>query len=294
MAHITPPPLPAKTVLEKIAERFKTIAGDFYDLYEALEDVWLLGAYLRWPFWWLYYYFNYIGDKFYQADDLIRDIKRWIDGLVEGTVFQDLLYWLSSHFRTIRQDANNWVKWRIEDISSDLWTFINTPHVWVFRKIEDWVTWFYAFRQDPKGTIVTWLTDKYPWLASFLLDALAYIVNAVYVGIAFIRDLRDRPQSTIIDWLAQWYSWVRDFLTDPFSFIVGKVKAISAEVRLFFDNPIEWAREKIKQVLGLSDFDISDLPYYIFRRVLLNVLAYVDREYDMIRDRVCDIIMLFM
>lgn len=294
MAHISPPPLPGRTVLDRIATKFKDIAGDFYSLYEDLEDIWLLGKWLRWPFWWLYTYFRFISDKFYQADDLLREFKRWIDGIVEGSVFEDLLYWLSSHFRTIRYNATSWVKWRIEDISGDLWRFINTPHVWVFAKIDDWISWFYAFRQDPRGTIVNWLTERYPWLAQFLLNAIAYIVNAVYSGISFIRDLRDRPQSTIINWLAQWYFWVRDFLSDPYLFIVTKVRSISTEVRLFFDNPIEWARGKIKQVLGLSDFDISDLAYYIFRRLLTNAMTYLDREWDWIRDVVCNIIVSYM
>lgn len=294
MAHITPPPLPSKTVLEKIGDKFKDISDDFYTLYDVLKDVWLLGTYLRWPFYWLYTYFSYVSSKFYQADDLVRELKRWIDGIAEGDVFQNLLYWLSSHFRSIRIDAVNWVRYRFEDISSDLWSFINTPHVWVFRKIEDWVTWFYEFRRDPKQTIVNWLTEKYPWLTQFLLNALAYIVDAVYAGIAFIRDLRDKPQTTIIDWLAQWYYWVREFLQDPFSFIVGKVKSISAEVRLFFDNPIQWAKEKIKQVLGLTDFDISDLAYYFLRKLLSNAMTYLDREWDWIRDVVCNIIISYM
>ncbi len=294
MAHVPTPPLPAKTVLEKIADRFKTVAADFYALYEALKDVWLLGTYLRWPFWWLYYYFNFIGDKFYQADDLVRDLKRWVDGLVKGTVFEDLLYWLSYHFRSIRSDATNWVRRRFQSISGDMWSFVNTPHVWVFRKIEDWISWFYDFRRNPRETVVNWLKDKYPWIAGFLFNALGFIVDKVYAGIGFLRGLRDRPQNTIIDWLAQWYHWVRTFLSNPFQFIIEKVKSFSTEIRLFFDNPLEWARVKIKQVLGVSDFDLSDLPYYILRKILQNAIAYVDREYAMIANRVCDIIMMFM
>jgi hypothetical protein len=294
MAHITPPPLPGKTVLEKIGDKFKDISDDFYTLYDVLKDVWLLGTYLRWPFYWLYMYFQYVANKFYQADDLVRELKRWIDGITEGYTFRDLLYWLSSHFRSITTDATGWVRYRIESISTSMWRLINTPHVFVFGMIEDWVTWFYAFRTDPKQTVINWLTDRYPWLSQFLYNALSFIVSNVFAGVSFLRDLRDNPQNTIINWLAYWYSWIRTFLSDPLNYIVGRVKAFRTDIAFFFDNPIAWAKEKIKQVMGWTDYDISDIAYFVLKRVLNNAIAYVNREYPLVRQRVCDIIMMFM
>jgi hypothetical protein len=294
MAHITPPPLPPRTVLERIARRFKDVADDFYDLYDKLKDVWLLGKWLRWPFWWLYFYFNFIADKFYDADDLLREFKRWIDGLIEGSVFEDLLDWLSYHYRSIRNDPKRWVRVQFQGISHDLWRLINPPHVWIFEKIQEWITWFYEFRTDPKGTVVKWLTEKYPWLSQFLFNALAFIVNNVYAGIGFLRELRDNPTNRVVQWLANWYSWITSFLSDPFGFIIEKVKQFSIEVRLFFDNPVQWARDKIKQVLGMNDYDLSDIPYYILKSLLNKAMMYVNREYPQIRQVACDIIMRFM
>lgn len=294
MAHIALPPLPPKTVLEKIGDKFKDIADDFYALYNALKDIWLLGTYLRWPFYWLYTYFTYVSNKFYQADDLLRDLKRWIDGIAEGTVFEDLLYWVSSHFRSIRYSAESWVKTRFQNISHSAWQLLNTPTVWVFDRISEWITWFNEFRTDPRTTIVKWLTEKYPWLSLFLFNALSFIVDKVFAGISFLRDLRDRPQLTIVDWLALWYSWIRSFLADPLNYIVGRVKAFRSDIAFFFDNPIAWAKEKIKQVMGWTDIDISDIAYSILRKILINAIAYVNREYAMVRQRVCDIIMMFM
>jgi hypothetical protein len=294
MVHITPPPLPSHTVLEKIAQKFKDIADDFYDLYDRLEGVWLLGQWLRWPFWYMYLYFKFVSDKFYDADNLVRELKRWIDGITEGTVFQDLLDWLSYHYRLIRNDPVDWVKTRIANISHDMWQILNTPHVFVFEKIQDWISWFYEFRTDPKATVVKWLTQRHPFLASFLTNAYGFIVNAIYQSIGFLRELRDNPTNRIVQWLAQWYSWITAFLSNPFGFIIEKVKQFSTEVRLFFDNPLQWARDKIKQVLGLTDYDLSDIAYYILKSLLNRAMMYVNREYAMIRQVACDIIMRFM
>lgn len=294
MPHVGAPILPPKTVLNVIGDKVMLIAGDMLALYHKVKDVWLLGPYLRWPFWWLWFYCDSIATKFYQADDLVRELKRWIDGMIEGTVFEDILYWLSSEFRSIRFAPGSWVKRMFQNISHETWQMINVPVVWVLDRLQGYITWFYAFRTDPITTVIGWLTTRHPWLSQFLLNTMYFIRDKVYDGIGFLRQLRDSPQNRVIDWLASWYAWIRSFLIDPLGFIVEKVKAFRADVRLFFDNPIAWAKEKVKQVTGWTDIDLSDIPFYVFRRVLDNAEGYVERRYAVFREVAIRVIMRFM
>lgn len=294
MPHIGAPILPPKTVLSDIGDKVMLIGDDMLKLYHKVKDVWLLGPYLRWPFWWLWFYCDVIANKFYQADDVVRKLKQWLDGITDGNVFENLLYWLSSEFRSIRFAAGSWVRAKFQNISHETWQLLNTPVVWVLDRLEGYIPWFHGFRTDPIATVIGWLTKRHPWIAQFLLYTITFIRDKVYQGIGFLRELRDNPQSRVIDWLAAWYAWIRSFLIDPLGFIVEKVKAFRADVRLFFDNPIAWAREKIKQVTGLTDIDLSDIPFYVFRRVLDNAEGYVERRYATFRDVAVRIIMKFM
>jgi len=171
---------------------------------------------------------------------------------------------------------------------------LNTPHVWVFDKIEGWITWFYGFRTNPVGTIRAFLVSAHPFLSSFLFYPLSYIRERVYEGIGFIRQLRDSPVQTIVDWIARWYTWIWYFLNRPLDFVIDKVKSFRSDVRFFFDNPIGWAKQKIREVMGWTDYDISDIPYYVLKRLLSLASTYVTREYSTIRRVFCDIIMRYM
>ena len=294
MPHIGAPILPPQTVLYRIADKVMIIASDMHNLYEQLDDVWLLGTYLRWPFWWLWFYCDYIATKLYQADDLIREIKRWVDGIVDGTVFEDMIDWVSREYKSLRYDPKGWVRRMFQSISHETWQILNVPAVWVLDRLEGNIHWFGTFRRDPITAVVGWLTSRYPWLSQFLLNTLYFIRDKVYDSIGFMRDLRDNPQARVIDWLASWYAWIRSFLIDPLGFIVEKVKAFRTDIRFFFDNPIAWAREKIKQVTGWTDADISDIAFYIFRRILDNASSYVERRYARFQAVAIDIIMKFM
>lgn len=294
MPHIAPPTYPPPTILETIGRIIKDIAGDFHDLYEKLDGVWLLGQWLRWPFWWLYYYFNNVGDNFYVADNLVRALKQWIDGITDGTVIERFIDWLSSQYRSIRLDPIGWVRRKFSDISHETWQILNVPTTWVFDRIKSWIPWFDDFRHNPGQFVVDKLLYRYPWLNNFFTNALAWIVENVYAGIGFIRQLRDSPQNTILDWLSQWYAWLRSFLTAPMQFIIGKLKDYSTEVRLMIDDPYAWVREKIKGIMGWSDIDISDLAFYIFNKFLQGAAGYVERRYTTFRDVAINIIMKFM
>lgn len=294
MPHTPLPSYPPPTVLEKISDYFKSVADDFYALYERFEDVWLLGTYLRWPFWWLHHYFNNVSSNFHSADHLIRDLKRWIDGLTDGNVFEDLLYWISYHFRSIRNDPVGWVRARFTAISHEAWQILSVPTVWVFDKIKAWIPWWDEFRYNPAKFVIDKFTSTYPWFSSFLFNALSFIVDNVYAGIGFLRQLRDAPQNTIIDWIVQWYGWFRDFLYNPMWFIIGKIKEYSVELRLLIDDPYFWVRSKIKSIMGWSDFDISDIAFYMFSRFLQRANDYVERKYETVRNVAIDIIMRFM
>jgi hypothetical protein len=294
MTHTAPPVYPPPTLLEKVAGYFKSVSDDFYTLYERVKDVWLLGTHLRWPFYWLYFYFKNVSDNLYTVDHTIRRLKQWIDGIIEGTVFEDLIDWLSYHFRTIRIDPVGWVKARFANISHEAWQLLYVPSVWVFDRIKSWLPWWDDFRYNPSKFIIDRITLSYPWLGSFLSNVVSFISDRVFEGIAFLRNLRDNPQQTIIDWLTSWYIWIREFLSNPMWFIIQKIKDYSVEVRLMIDDPYAWVKSKIKNIMGWSDFDISDITFYVFSRFLQRANDYVEQRYNQVRDVAVDIIMRFM
>lgn len=294
MPHIAPPEYPKPTILDVVAGIIRSISDDFYDLYSKLKDVWLLGTWLSWPFWWLHRYFKNVSDNVYVADKLIRDLKQWIDGITEGTVIERFIDWLSSQYKAIRTDPIGWVRLKFGQISHETWQILNVPNTWVNDRISQWVPWWNDFRRNPRQFVIDHLISAYPWLNNFLGNALAYIVDNVYAGIGFIRQLRDNPQDTILNWISQWYAWVRSFLTSPMQFIVGQLKLYSTELRLIIDDPYAWVRQKIKNIMGWSDVDISDLGFYIFNRFLQRANDYVERRYTTVRDVAINIIMRFM
>lgn len=294
MPHIAPPDYPPPTILNVVAGIVRDISDDFYDLYDKLKDVWLLGQWLRWPFWWLHRYFKNVSDNIYLADTLLREFKQWIDGIKDANVFERLLDWLSSEYRSIRSDPVGWARRKFQAISHEAWQILNVPNTWVHDRISQWVPWWTDFRRNPRQFIIDKLIAAYPWLINFLGNALAYIVENVYAGIGFMRQLRDNPQQRIIDWLSVWYAWIRSFLTDPMQFIIGQIKQYSVELRLIVEDPYAWVRQKIKNIMGWSDIDISDLGFYIFNRFLQRANDYVERRYTAVRDVAINIIMRFM
>lgn len=294
MAHVPLPPLPSDTIFRRIGDKFKDVADDFYTLFERLEDIWLLGKWLRWPFWYMYFWFTALYTLCYTADDKFRDVKRWVDGISDGNTFQELVDWLSDQYRLIRIDPVGWVRRSFTNISHDMWRFLNVPNTWFKDRFDGIAMWFYDLRVDPTGTIRKFLTTAHPFLSMFLFYPSTYIVGKIYETIMFLRELRDSPTNRIIQWIAIWYSWIWEFLNHPISFIIAKVKAFRADVRFFIDNPIAWAKQKIKEVMGWTDYDISDITFYLFRRFLDMANAYVGREYARIRTVACDVLMRFM
>ena len=260
----------------------------------SISDVFLLGYYLSSPFLSMAYYVGKAADYARDGDDKLQDIVAWVNGIKDGWLYKNLLYWVSSHFKDITDDASLWVKNRLASYS-----------------------WFFGWMLDNRDDAFKWLVKSFWADLTFLIDdPLGWVKNKLFfisgefwqITYNFGNWVRNSIRShipSLVPILDNPSTWVRDrivslgpdlwvFLYDPQRWLRDRIYAISYELGTFLDNPIGWLRAKVADTLGIPVWALNQplywLSWYLIREIRKSIMSFAET----IKDLVIDLVMLFM
>jgi len=248
--RIGPPPQPgAHGPLWSLGYWLKEAASEFYDLYDAIKDIWLIGDYLAWPFYLIYYWLDYAGGRAQEADARLLEIWGDLWALLTGVTFDDLLYALSWNFWHIVNRARDWIKDKLIEISWNFHGIIYYATDWVrgklfeisghFREITYYaVSWVRSRLYEISGHFKRIVEDPLGWIRDFLYTISGHfwwIVNypSIWIRMRIIarwpglRELFDDPRRWLwllfvaaFDWFWREYSdWLLQKLEDLISYM---------------------------------------------------------------------------
>lgn len=291
---VEPPDIPSPTPFWGLGFRFESIGRKFYDTYQKIREVWLIGPYLAWPFYFVSQWFFDARDYSWQAEVLVRYLKRWIDGLSSGNTFSQLLYRIAAPLWEVVYDPRGWLIKRIRDVGGSLYALYANANTWVTIKVETNFPFLKGIRDNPRQWLVDLLNARFPGIISIFQDFDGWLKSRVEWFYPFIYRLRIDPIGYIIGLINSRYPAFVRFLDNPEHEIYRYLTNRYPELFLFFGNPELWFNEKLRRTLGLSFVEYgSPVPI-----LLVTILDMITRAFynqlNWISNRICNIILLFI
>lgn len=282
------------TPLWYVAIKLRAIGRKFTDISDDVEDIWLLGTHLHFAFWYVGYLLNGSADYMVDAETLIAQIKIWIDGLVEGTAFRDLLFWVSASFRTIVNDPMRFVRYRFSQISGQMYQLVYDPIYWFIDRLTNLFPGLIDIDISP----LFWLRNKmslvFHQAISFLdsprITLQRWIPNLFTWAYRFNRDTRQ----AIRDYLVELYPWLNMFFISPSGEIVRFLLQRYPLISSLLNNPDLWFKIALAKVFRVAIWRI-DNPVVMLFMIISNRLQENRAEIeDRIKQIVINVIMWFI
>jgi len=235
-----PPPEGEHGPLWWLGYWLKIAAGEFYALYDAIEDIWLIGDYLAWPFYLIHLWLDWAGGRAQEADDRFLEIWRDLWDLLTGVTFDDLLYALSYHFWWIVHYAVDWVKYRLYDISGHFWGIIHQANTWVrtrLYEISDHFWWIINAATAWVRSRLYEISGHFWWIVNY---ATTWVRDRLYEVSGHFRRIVEDPVGWIRDFLytiSGHFWWIVNY---PSSWIRARIIERWPGLRELFDDPRRW------------------------------------------------------
>ena len=294
MANVPNPPITPRTGLWGLGFRFEIMSLRMARLSDDLYDVWLIGKWLCQPFSLISVYLNNARDKSWQADSELVDAKNWIKGLIEGWTIIHVLEQLWWEFRYLRTDPRGWVAAKIDQISSELRYIRLDTYGWLRTRLYWAFPVFYNLLGNSGWWVYNELDKRYPDIGSFIRDSWGYIYNKVLGIFQWARDLQNNPSNTVIGWINNRTGWFWDFITNPYGTIYTFMSNINVDFRLLINNPVEWFKSKLSDSLGMSRYELNNLPVSLVRRMFSVILNNQDGLLDYTKEAIINLVLRFI
>lgn len=282
------------TPLWYVAIKLRAVADKFHDMYDDINGAWLVGPYFAWPFWFIWYQLHLAADYTIDAETMIAQMKIWLDGLVEGTAFRDILFWISGNFRDITVDAVSFVMNRFGQISGEMSQFVNYPFSWFYDKVVQTIPGIIDVSRDPLG----WVYDQVSWLFS---EGIHFLNNPRHTLRNWIHDLfwwfgqfNVNPRQSIVDWFFDIYPWLRILLISPSMEIARMFIDFYPDMSTFVINPTSWVSSFLEDLFGVSRWQLRN-PGVLFIDKILDIILYKKQRYEgRIRRIITEVILWFI
>jgi hypothetical protein len=272
----------------------EVIASRFYTLYEDIRDVWMLGKWLAWPFYYLSSYFNNARDKCWEADqDLVFAIT-WVKGLIEGNLIADILERIWYEFTLLRNDPVGWVKAKIDQVSGELRYLRLDPLGWIQSRLYFAFPIFYTLLGNSGWWIYSKLNERYPEVGSFIRDTWGYLKSRIINIFFWARELDINPSTAVIGWINNRIGWFWSFVNSPSVFVYERLKRRNYDINLLLTNPIQWVKEKVGFVLGMNTYEMDNFTVSIIKRMFSAILSNQAGLIEYVRHTVCELILRYI
>lgn len=294
MAVIRPPPTPARSPLWSLSFKVEVIQSKFYILYLDINDVWLIGDWLSWPFYLISYYMGQAVSLIRDSDSWIVSNRSWIESLYDGSQFTEILDSISNNLRWLRIDPLGFVRHYISLMSIDLIRIVENNLDWVREKVGQTYPaimdiqynpdgWFksvirrtygqaIAFLDNPQPTVRLWVSQLSPFLSGIISGGYSYIIS---------------------QFNARTY-WFESFLSNPLDFIYIRIHQLYPQLGPIMINPEFWIRRNVAVILGLSVNETYSLSAMLGVIILRRINEQISLQRDTIKNLVCAIIIRYI
>jgi hypothetical protein len=246
----TPHPSP-RTYIWYVGEYLRQLKNRVRELANAIDDIFIIGDHLAAPFYDWAWYIGVASDFLFQADDFIRSLKGWLDGLYDGWNFVNLINWASWHFNEIRTNAVNWVKYRLGEANYWLNWLVWNPQAFLdfyIKRISYWVT---RIIENPQAAINDIFRGFKWWIGYFLDNPRDWIVSQLQGIMPTLLNFLYQPINYILDILRQRIIDFDLLLSSPQNWVIRQLIKQVPELISFWSNPIEYLKTRIAQWFGL-------------------------------------------
>jgi len=288
------PPLPAYTALWHIGWNLWFLKDDIHQKADSIANVWLLGVYLSTFMHIIGNIIETVANLFFDIDDVVREMLAWINGLIDGYTFQEILDALSWVYFEIRHNPWDFIVGRLTEFSWWFWSFMTDPTNTVLTFIEWWYPWIRDWYTNTIDFIIGKLTEHSWWFWSFLQDPTNAILTFISWWYGWILDFLNNPVIVIIDWIASYTGWFYDFIYDPVTWVYNKLVDLNIDLADFLANPDDTVYNIVKNVFGISEFELGNIPLWILNNILDNILSLRAWIQERLEKTVCEIILWFI
>jgi len=263
-------------------------------MYEDTKDVWLIGKWLSWPFWFLSVYFNVARDKSWEADqDLVYAIT-WVKGLVDGNVIGDILEKIWFEFSFLKRDPIGWVRAKIDEVSGELRFLRLDPMGWMRSRVYFAFPVFHSLLGNSGWWVYNELNKRYPEIGSFIRDTWGFIRGKVLSLFWWARELETNPTRMIIDRINAQVGWFWSFMQNPSDFIVNRFASYNYLLHQMLTDPNRWVKDRMATVLGINPNEMDNLVVTLIKRMFSAVLGNQSGLLDYTKEAIVSLILRFI
>lgn len=294
LSHVQPPPIPPPTPFWGLGFRFEVIGYEFYNTYQSIKEIWLIGLYLAWPFYFVSQAFFAARDLSWDADQLIKTIQGWVDGLITGDTFRQLYYNLGYHFWQLLNNPVGWLVERFYETSYDLFSIYINARAWLEAKVILSFPFIADIRINPYGWIRNLLQITYGYAADFLNDPDGFLRSRLQWIYPFIASLSITPVGYITSLIISRYPFFGQFFDDMPGEIARALGNRYPDLLLLFSNPRFWFEEKLLELLGIRvDPDLGFL-LSVLKGIVYAIIGTQGARLSRVTSLLCDVILKFV
>lgn len=294
MAVIHAPPTPPAGPLFWASWYMRGFSDHLNRLGNDLEGVWLIGTHLAYPFQIIASYAKTVSNWFNTADTSVQNAISWINHVINGTGFLDLLYWASGHFWAIRNDPKNWIKgilnaidWRLAYLAVNPLGFTG----YMIRQVSGYISWLI---DNPLG-LVSLLFRQLAWYGGLILDNPSLFIKHFFGQISYAMALLlASPASFINSYIRQVSPLLGTLIDNPIGWLWGLVIGLSYDLAQFISNPRWYLQQQIAYMLGLPPGFWADPFYHITEMVLYKIRTRQGTLGSTLASLIIDLILVFM
>jgi hypothetical protein len=294
LANAPLPPIPQRSWLWGFGFHLELIGYKFNSIYESIQGVWLLGPYLGIPFYIIRNYFFTLRDLSWQGDTLWVNLQGWIEGIVNGPTFSQLLDNLSYHYNRLRYDPIGWVREHIGLVSNEFNLIRTDPYGWVRNKLFSSLPIMQSIIYSTATWLRTVILTNWPEFGGLLDNTLIKIRDSIFATIPTVRNLHYSPIDTIVNFLATRYPFLRSFLSNPAQSILDFIAQLNYTLSRIIRDPIDWLRDMMVSILNISVTYKYNITLGLIHKVLSLLVSNESGILNSIETSICDIICWFM
>jgi len=251
MAHVPRPSGRPSTPLWLVGWNIDGISRRFKNLAEDISGVWLLGSWLASPFYAVGVTLSWAADKLFDADNYLSEISVWVNGLVGGSTFTDLLYYVSGHFAMIRFNAKGWVLGQLNSLHWEIAYFAVNPLDYFKWKIGTLIWNFPVLIANPWGWFKSLAWVFFPTLYPFLVNPYSAARNFLYNNFYPLWQVLFYPSTWLRNLIWANFPDLYQLLTNPALWLTFKIAGLFPVAYPILSDPEKWLKEQIRQMLGL-------------------------------------------
>jgi hypothetical protein len=243
----------------------------FHNLAHNIEGHWLLGGWLSPSLHAVSDLLKDARDKLRDADEYLSEIYVWVNGIVAGSTFGQLLDHLSGHYALIRFDSRGWVLGRLHTIHWELAFFAVNPLTYFTWKLGALIYKFDLLRSDPWAWFKDIVWHRFSLLYPFLISPVDAIRNILYWNFPPLWALWNDPWKFVRDRVREVIPDGWNLVHNPQQWFANRIVEWAPDLYWFLQDPDWYIKEKIRVALGLPPGFWHDPIRHIFD-MLLNLL----------------------